>query len=205
MKEKEPTEKKDTSKDLLSKYLKENKADHLNYDETIKWTCSTGSLIFDAELGGGYKPGAYKVAGASFGGKSHEVASCLLNGLKKIPNAKGLWVKAEGRLDEEIQERSGVKFVFSAEEWEVGTCFVFETNIFEASIDLINKLIRENPNNYRYFMVIDSVDGLIHRADMIKESDKSEQIGAAGLLTSVMFKKANLVHKLNFSSDDSKK
>lgn len=124
---------------------------------------------------------------------SHAVANCILNALKTVPNSKGLWVKAEGRLDDEIQERSGIKFVFSAEEWDVGTCFVLETNIFETTIDLINNLIKTNPDEYRYFMAIDSVDGLIRRDDAIKDSGESEKVGAAGLLMSVMFKKANLV------------
>lgn len=193
MKEKEQAEKKDASKDLLSKYLKDNKDDHLNFEETVKWTCSTGSLIMDAELGGGFKPGAYKVIGASYSGKSHNVANCVFNALNTVPNSKGLWIKAEGRLDDEIQARSGVKFVFSAEEWEVGTCFVLETNIFETAIDLINQLIRSNPNGYRYFITIDSVDGLIRRDDAVKEAGESEKVGAAGLLMSVLFKKANLV------------
>jgi len=147
----------------------------------------------DAELGGGYKPGAYKVIGASFGGKTSAVGNCIFNAFNSVPNSKGLWIKAEGRLDEEVQERSGIKFVFSAEEWDVGTCFVLETNIFETSIDLINNLIRNNPNDHRYFIVIDSVDGLIRRDDAIKEAGESEKVGAAGLLMSVMFKKANLV------------
>lgn len=121
------------------------------------------------------------------------VLQCVKNALETIPNSKGLWVKAEGRLDQEVQDRSGVKFVYKAEEWQVGTCFVLETNIFELVTDLINNLIKNNPSEIRYVMGIDSMDGLIRRADMEKDAEEGERVGGGALLTSVMFKKANLV------------
>ena len=183
----------DVSIKQLDAYLKANKKDHLNYDEQVNWVASTGSLEFDAELGGGFGPGAYKVAGASFAGKTNCVLQCVKNALETIPNSKGLWVKAEGRLDQEVQDRSGVKFVYKAEEWQVGTCFVLETNIFELVTDLINNLIKNNPSEIRYVMGIDSMDGLIRRADMEKDAEEGERVGGGALLTSVMFKKANLV------------
>lgn len=192
-KEKNTEEVVDVSIKQLSDYLKANKKDHLNFDQQVSWKASTGSLLFDAELGGGFGPGAYKVSGASFAGKSHAILTCIKNALETIPNSKGLWVKAEGRLDEDVQERSGLKFVFNPEEWVVGTCFVLETNIFELVTDLINNLIKNNPSEIRYMMCIDSMDGLIRRADMEKDAEEGERVGGGALLTSVMFKKANLV------------
>jgi RecA/RadA recombinase len=176
----------------LDAYLKKNKKDHLNFEKQIDWKVSTGSLLLDVELGSGYAQGASIVVGPSYSGKSSFTAQCLKNFLETLENAKGLWVKAEGRLDNDFIERSGIKFVFSPEEWVVGTCFVYESNIFESATDLINGLVQNNPENIRYGMVIDSMDGLIRRDDFVKEAAESEKVGAAGLLTSTLFKKANL-------------
>lgn len=176
----------------LDKYLKDHKDDHLNFRDEVTWNASTGSMKFDAELGGkGFAPGAYKINGASYSGKSNCILQCTNNALKSVPNAKALWVKAEGRLSEEDKKRSGVNFVYSADEWKEGTCFVFETNIFERAIDLIFGLIHNNPEEIRYIICIDSVDCLIRKDDLHKEAAESEKVGAAGLLTSTMFKKIN--------------
>ena len=183
----------DVSIKQLSDYLKANKKDHLNFDKQVDWVASTGSLRFDSELGGGYRPGAYKVIGASFSGKTNSILQCIRNGLEKVENSKALWVKAEGRLDDEVKDRSGVKFVYSPDEWVIGTCFVLETNIFEFVTDLINNLVKNNPSEIRYLMCIDSMDGLIRRDDMEKDASEGERVGGGALLTSVMFKKVNLV------------
>lgn len=192
-KEKQTEKVGDSSIALLDGHLKSHKEDHLNYEKSVDWTASTGSLLFDSVLGGGFKPGGIKVAGASFAGKSSSVLNCFKNGLETIPNCKALWVKAEGRLAEDIQERSGVKFVFKPEEWVVGTCFVLETNIYECVIDLINKLIKNNPDEIRYLFAIDSVDALIRRDDDEKDAAEGEKVGAGGLLLSLLFKKAGLI------------
>jgi RecA/RadA recombinase len=183
----------DTSKKQLENFLNKNKSDHFNFQDTINWICPTGSLLFDSQLGGGYKPGAYKVNGASFAGKTHCVLNCIKNALDIIPKAKGLWIDAEGRLDKDIKERAGISFVYDASEWEVGTCFVLQTNIFETAINLINDLVKNNVDDNRYIMCIDSMDCLIRRDDESKTAEEAGKVGAAGLLTSLMFKKANLV------------
>lgn len=186
-------EEKDVSQGLVSQYLKKHKDDHLNFDETVEWKASTGSLRFDAELGGGFSAGGIKVAGASFAGKTNCVLTCFKNALETVDKAKGLWFKAEGRLDQEVMDRSGAKFVFNADEWEVGTILVLETNIYEFIIDLINELVKNNPNGFRYIMAIDSADALIRRDDEKKQANEGEKVGAGGLLMSLMFKKAGLI------------
>lgn len=177
----------------LDQYLKSNKGDHLNYEDTVTWKASTGSLLFDSELGGGFGPGGIKVNGASFAGKSSCVLTCFKNALETVENSKGLWFKAEGRLDQEMQDRSGAKFVFDVKDWKVGTIFVVESNIYEFIIDLINNLVKNNPNKIRYLFAIDSVDALIRRDDEEKEAKDGEKVGAGGLLMSLLFKKAGLV------------
>lgn len=182
-----------SSKNQLDQFLKKHKSDHLNYEETVTWKVSTGSLNFDAELGGGFGAGGIKVCGASFSGKTNLTLTCISNGMSTVPNSKAIWVKAEGRLDDEVKNRVNAKFVYSAEEWEVGTIFVLETNVYEFVIDLINDLVKNNPNNHRYFIVLDSVDALIRRDDDKKKAEEGERVGAGGMLMSLLFKKAGLI------------
>lgn len=182
---------KDTSINMLDAYLKKNKKDHLNFEKEVKWRVSTGSLLFDAEQGGGFTAGAYKVAGPSFSGKTHFTLGCIKSGLESIPKSKGLWIIPEGRLDDEVKERVGVKFVYSAEEWDYGTCFVLETNVYEVAFGLINDCVKNNPDENVYLMGIDSIDCLLRRDDVEKGFEDSEKVAAGGTLSSALFKRIN--------------
>lgn len=183
----------DTSKKQVEQFMQKFKGDHLNYQDTVTWKASTGSLLFDAELGGGFGAGGIKVNGASFAGKSNCVLTCVSNALETVENSKAVWVKSEGRLDEEVKARVNTTFVYSPDEWEVGTILVLESNIYEFVIDLINDLVKNNPNKYKYLFVIDSVDALIRRDDELKSSADGERVGAGGMLMSLLFKKAGLI------------
>ena len=183
----------DASKKQVEQFMSKYKADHLNFEETISWKASTGSLQFDASLGGGFGPGGYKISGASFSGKTNSILNCIKNALNTVEDSKGIWFKAEGRLDEEVRDRSGAKFVFNADEWETGTILVLETNIYEFIIDLINNLTKNNPKKYKYFFAIDSVDALMCRGDEKRLAEEGERVGAGGMLLSLLFKKAGLV------------
>jgi len=188
----EEVEGQDNSKLLLQGFLKETKADHLNFEKQVSWTVSTGSLLFDSAQGGGFGPGAYKVCGASSAGKTHLSLGCIKNGLETVPKSKGFWIVPEGRLDEKVKARTALKFVYSAEEWDYGTCFVFETNVFEVAFDAIHRLTKENPDKNVYFMGIDSIDCLIRKDDIEKSVGEGEKVAAAGTLSSNLFKKINL-------------
>lgn len=119
--------------------------------------------------------------------------SCALSFLKSFLNnsskRRGVLVKAEGRLSKEMQQRSGVKFVFKAEEWEDGTCFVFESNVYETVIDLFRDLVKNNDEGIQYFFILDSVDGLILRNDLVKETEESNKVAGGAVLASTLMKK----------------
>jgi len=182
----------DTSKKQMELLMQKFKGDHLNFQETVKWKASTGSLQFDAELGGGFKAGGIKVNGASFGGKTHCVLTCIANGLKTIENSKGVWFDAEGRHLEAV-DRIDATFVYTPEDWEVGTIFVVESHIYELIIDMINDLVKNNENKFRYLIGIDSADALIRRDDDDKVTAEGEKVAAGGLLMSLLFKKAGAI------------
>ena len=122
-----------SAKSRLLSFLKENKEDHYNFEEEIYYKVSTGSLNLDIATGGGLPPGLHRFLGMNEGGKTSEALEVTKNFLKNVQNSRALLFKSEGRLSKEIQERSGVKFVSNPDEWEDGTCFVFDCNIFEKS------------------------------------------------------------------------
>lgn len=146
------------SNDVLNSFLKQNSTDHYNFEESIDYKVSSGSLQLDLQLGGGLGPGLHRFVGMNEGGKTSAALSFMKNFLEKTPNGKGFYIKAEGRLSTEMQERSGIKFVFSAEEWQVGTCFVFESNIYETVVDVMRQLVSRNDEGNLYYFLLDSVD-----------------------------------------------
>jgi hypothetical protein len=105
---------------------------------------------------------------------------------------RGVFIKSEGRLSDEIKQRSGVTFVNSPDEWVDGTCFIYESNIFEAVFKLKRDLISDNPTKTEYFFITDSADSLIKRDDAKKSEEESITVGGGALITSVFLKKTGL-------------
>ena len=174
-------------------YLKANKADHYNFEEEQVDITPTSSLHLTAAMEGGARPGAHRALGFSTGGKTSCTLDLMFNFLK-IGGGKGrrgFYVKAEGRLSPEVQARSGIKFVTNPEEWKDGTCFVFESNVFEAVFGSMGDLIRNNPTKTRYFFILDSMDMMAKRADLEKGLEDAGQVAGGALITSVFLKKTS--------------
>ena len=144
-------------KGLLDQYS----SDHYNFKEDVYYKVSTGSLILDIRTNGGIMPGLHRFCGVNEGGKTSEALEVIKNAVSSVENCKGLYVKAEGRLDPEMESRSGVKFVKDPEEWETGRCFVLESNVYETVFKIIKTLISDNPEKIINSIVIDSMDTLI--------------------------------------------
>jgi RecA/RadA recombinase len=169
------------SASLLSDFLKSNKEDHFNFeDSTEEFKVSTGSLILDIEVGGGVLPCIIRNSGVSGGGKT----SCALTLLKNFlsfgdgKDNLGVYIKAEGRLSKQVIERSGVKFVDDADDWKDGTCFVYKSNVYESVAKMIKMLVTNNPQKKKYFFIIDSMDALIPKGD--KDKDFTETLKVSG-------------------------
>ena len=190
-KEKE-VESGDNSQDVLSTILKQNKEEHYNYHDTVTWKASTGSLLLD-EATGGIRPGCWRFCGKMNSGKTPQTLESLRNIFEEVPNSKAIWFPSEGRgLSEENKARCGLKFVYTVEEWEIGTVFVFETNIFELIINTIKALVKNNPQKFIYGFVIDSVDGLQLRDDAAKEIDGNNRVAGVPMLSKKMFQSLSM-------------
>ena len=159
--------------DLIKSFLKSTEKDHYNYEESYDYQVSSGSLILDFELGGGLGPGLHRFTGVNEGGKTSEALEVMKNFLQTVPNSRGFYIKAEGRLTKQMRERSGVNFVFKEDEWAAGNCFVFECNIYETVVEALRLLVGKNADDTRYCFILDSVDGLISKADTLKTFEEA--------------------------------
>ena len=176
---------------ILSNYLKANKDDHYNFEETIEYKISSGSLQFDLCMAGGFGPGLHRFTGVNEGGKTSEALQVMKSFLGTLDKSRGVYIKAEGRLGPEVKERAGVKFVFSPEEWVDGTCFVFESNIYETAMGLIRQLITNNDDKIKYCFILDSVDGLIRKDDLGKSFEESSKVAGGPTIASNFCKKTS--------------
>jgi|TARA_R110002020_G_scaffold234906_2_gene447042 RecA/RadA recombinase len=178
--------------DILNSFLKANKDDHYNFEEEENYKVSSGSLQFDLQLGGGFGPGLHRFTGMNEGGKTSEALQVMKNFLETIPNSRGFYIKAEGRLSPEMKKRSGVEFVSSHDEWEDGKCFVFESNIYESVAEIISQLVNNNEKKTKFCFVLDSVDGLILKNDMVKNYDDSSKVAGGAVVAATFMKKMSI-------------
>lgn len=191
-KEQEENQDVESSKNILASFLKEKKEDHYNFEESISYKVSTGSLTFDLLTGGGIRPGVHRFVGFTEGGKTSAALEVMKNFLNTIDGSKGFFIKAEGRLSEEMIKRSGVKFVFNAEDWAVGTCFVFECNIYETVVDAMRQLVARNEQKNKYMFILDSVDGLITKGDLNKTFEESKKVAGGAVIVSDLMKRMSI-------------
>ena len=177
--------------DLIKSFLKSTEKDHYNYEESYDYQVSSGSLKLDFALGGGLGPGLHRFTGVNEGGKTSEALEVMKNFLKTVPNSRGFYIKAEGRLTKQMKERSGINFVFDEDEWDVGNCFVFECNIYETVVEALRLLVGKNIDNTRYCFVLDSVDGLIRKGDLDKTFEESTKVAGGAVVASNFCKKTS--------------
>lgn len=171
--------------DQINSFLadKNNKKYHFNNFEDLNYKIPSGSINLDIALGGGLTAGAHRFTGVNEGGKT----SCALGFAKNFQDHFGedamiVVIKSEGRLSQELLERSGVDT--SPERF-----FVFDCNIFEKVFELIRELVFNNTENRKFMFIVDSVDALCRINDIDKGFDEPEQVAGGALITSVFLKK----------------
>ena len=160
----------------IQQYLDKNRDYHYNFEEDHVYNVSSGSLLLDIEMGGGIRPGVVRASGVTEGGKT----SCGLafaRNFQKMDNSMVIYVKAEGRLSEDIIERAGIDT--SEDKW-----FIFKCNVYETVINLMRQMVKDNPTETRYMFIIDSMDALIPKGDLEKGSEEAVKVGGGALLSS---------------------
>lgn len=202
----------DNSRSQLEKILKNRKEDHYNYEETVSWKCSTGSLLIDQAIGGHITPSLIRLCGPNNEGKTPMALEIVRNFHKEVKNSKTIWILAEGRLSKENKERCGMTFVSSPDEWTQGTVFLLESNVYELIVDIIKDLVSDNPSEIRYCFVIDSMDGLILKKDKEERGMEAGKVAGPQLITKKllqalglgMFKRGHLAIAISQASSDIK-
>jgi hypothetical protein len=91
-----------------------------------------------------------------------------------------------------MRERSGVRFVFSADEWVDGTCFVFESNIYETVVECMRQLVAKNDEKTKYCFLLDSVDGLITKGDLDKSFEDSNKVAGGAVIAANFMKRLSI-------------
>ena len=189
-KDEEAVEEGQSSNNLLERLLKENKDSHYNDVIPLNKLISTGSLILDSVVkvrsGGVIR----LVAKTPESGKTSESFVLADNYMKQMDKSKTLYIKSEGRLSQEIQARTGMKFVTTSQEWAYGTVFVFSCNVFEVVADFIMKLSKQMHESGEHLaIIIDSLDGLILKKDLeVKGIDGNQMVAGVPKLTKLLFR-----------------
>jgi len=172
--------------DILKSHIKENKDEHLNLTkDTSDYIISSGSLILDLEIGGGLKPAVYSATGISGGGKSSSTLSFISEFLKQ-PKRMAMYFEIERPLSMQHKERTDIKFIESGNfaDWRDQTCYLYKGRIFEDVVKMINDLINNNVQDYKFFFVLDSMNALIPKEDEAKSIYEAIKVGGGALLTS---------------------
>lgn len=172
---------------------KERKNQHFNFEKTHDYKVRCSSLKQTINMEGGLNPGAHRFMGVAESGKTSCALDFMYNFLKqKKKLRRGVYIKSEGRLSDNVIQRSGVKFVFTPEEWVDGTTLVVESNIYEFVFDFLNDLVKNNETETEYFIIIDSMDMLIKEDDLDKPTSKSLQVAGGAVMTATFLKKSSL-------------
>jgi len=174
---------KENPMSLLDKYLKDNSEYHYAFDQAVDYVVSGGSLNLDIEMGGGIRPGIVRSSGITEGGKTSNALAFASN-FQKLHPEKGtvVYIKSEGRLSADIIDRSGVST--EPHRWKV-----IPTNDYEFVIDLMRGLIRDKTEDRYYFFILDSLDALVPRNDLIKSATEANKTAGAALLTADLLRK----------------
>ncbi len=175
----------------LTKFLDANKTEHFNYVEDTVYAVSSGSLSLDIELGL-WGPNLARLVGPSASGKTSFAFGMTKEFFSTVPNSRAVYIKAEGKLSDDLQARTGLTFIKDPKEWRDKTVFVFECNIYEVVISLIRDLITNNPQGHKYVFILDSMDGLILREDAVKTVDQNVRVAGAPKITKEFLQKVSV-------------
>ena len=189
----------DTTKNLLGSLLNGYKEDIYNHIQNKPYKISTGSIILDG-LVNVQTGSCVRLIGPSSSGKSSQSLLLMNNYLDTVPRSKGIYIKSESRLSEEMKKRSKAKMVFSADEWNLGDIFCLETNIFDTICQILETLLKQTYEQDIHLVIcLDSLDGCILKNDLdTKTVSDGVKVAGVPLMTKLLFKRLALpINKFN--------
>lgn len=178
----------DASKSLLAAQLAETKDTHFNAFNTRPVTVKSGSLKLDNYLK--VKTGSViRMGGPAEVGKTSQALLFAANFMRAIPKSKTMYINAEAKFPEEMQERSGMKYTRLPEEWDWNTVFIFDTNCFDTICDVLTgqyKQIHEAGGSL--CVIIDSVDMLRLKSSFGAKVSDGRKPAGVNYLTKELFR-----------------
>lgn len=184
----------DGSKNLLAAQLHETKDTHFNSYSTKPVVISSGSLTLDNYLK--IKSGSViRMGGPAEVGKTSQSMLFADNFMRQLPKAKTMYINAEAKFGEEIQARTGMKFTKNPAEWDYGTVFIFDTNIFDTICDvLIQQFKQIHEDGGHLCVIIDSVDMLRLKSSLEAKVSDGRKPAGVNYLTKELFR--HLCHSI---------
>jgi len=171
---------------LFEKFLKDKKDSHYNFENNTDYCVSSGSLKLDIEMGGGVHPGIIRATGVSEGGKTSCGLAFAKNFQQTVENGFVIYFKSEGRLSEQMLERSGI-------DRNPAKFRVFESNSYENTLECIRTFVKESKEgNFKCFFMIDSMDALVPDADAVKSFSEANKVAGGAVLSADFLRKMAL-------------
>lgn len=156
--------------------------------EVIKFPekITTGSIVFDIALEGGFRCGWSRFSGDPQMGKTAQGLCWAAQWQKHFgDDAFIVAFNAEGRVTADLCVRSAVDV--SPERF-----LRLDTNVGDYAVEKMQKWVTHNPSGKRFFFLTDSSDALIRAHDLDKGADKAEKIGGGATLLSYTGKRLSL-------------
>lgn len=190
----ESVKKKKTSIDVLTSYVSGVKNYGIydgdfyeNYSDEI---ISTGCPRLDIYLDGGYRPGIIIAFGEEECGKTAFGLSLFRQWqIKYGEKAACLYIDAEGRLTKRKIVQSGI---------ELNDRFiVVKIGGAEDVYDIAEGIIKDNPDDLKWFIIVDSVDAIGRKEDLEKSLEEAPKMAGGATVQSAALKRLSLpVHSL---------
>lgn len=184
-------EKKESpSNNILNAILNAKESVHFNHVERKPAVViPSGSLIMDSVLR--IKSGsALRMGGPAEVGKTSQAFLFATNYMQVLPKSKTIYINAEFKLSDELQKRTGLKFVDKTEEWDYGTVFVLRSNVYDTICDALFGLFRSMSQNGEHLcVIIDSIDMLILQSDLEKTVTDGKKPAGINYITKELFRK----------------
>lgn len=152
------------------------------YSDTIIPTDSERLNIY---LDGGIRPGIIIAFGDEECGKTAFGLSLAASWQEHWGDkAVVIYADAEGRL---------TKYKLNGSKLDITKNFrVIKTNVAETIFSIIKKACDNNPEGYRYFFVIDSLDAILKKEDWVKTFDDAPKVAGGASMQSLALKKLSL-------------
>ena len=175
------------SQTKISKLLEDKKfkPHHYNTGEAIDWTSSTGSISLDMFMDGGLVPGIFRLSGEPESGKTSFALNCAKIFQETVDDAFVFYVNAEGRLNKNLLERSGIST--DEDKW-----FCLDSNMLEPSLGMIKELVTDNTEKKKYLFILDSSDALCRVDDLSKDFKDGQKVAGSAVTFSFAGKSLSL-------------